>query len=147
MSHLVRHDASQLTPTPAFSTPETCDDRIKGIVTDQPYVTLKAAAPWTEASAERLIAEAREEAQKQRTFHILLDLRDWLKPDTEMTRFWSGVRLAEGLRKTYRVAAFAHPQAINRFGEDAARNRGAEFQIFYDEASALKWLLKEGLDR
>lgn len=109
---------------------------------DQHYITIEAASPWTVASAEQLIALAAEEAKKQGVSRILLDLRAWERPDTEMTRFWSGALLAKGLRPPYRVAAFALPQAITLFGEHAAINRGALFRIFGDEETARRWLLQ-----
>ena len=106
------------------------------------YLLVKVLVSWTEANVKRVIDEAHAEATKRGHVRLLFDLRKWLAPDTEMTRFLSGSYLARVLPPPLRVAAYAFPEAINKFGEDAARNRGAIFRIFPDEQSALHWLIK-----
>ena len=73
---------------------------------------------------------------------ILFDLTKWSKPDSEMTRFYTGKYLAETLAYHFKTAAFTQPEAINKFGENTAVNRGARFRIFTDETSAIKWLME-----
>ena len=104
------------------------------------YLLVKVNAPWTEESAKRVIDKAKNEATEQGYKRILFDLTKWARPTSEMTRFYSGEYLAKELRHLFKVAAFALPDAINKFGEDTAVNRGAWFRIFPDEASAIKWL-------
>ena len=94
------------------------------------------------ANARRVIDEVHGEATKRGHVRLLFDLRNWLAPDTELTRFFSGLHLAKALPPPFKVAAFAFPEAINRLGENAAVNRGALFRIFSDEQSALHWLME-----
>lgn len=106
------------------------------------YLLVKVLVSWTEANATRVIDEAHDEATKRGHVRLLFDLRNWLAPDKESTRFFSGLHLAKALHPPFKVAAFCFPEAINRFGEDTAVNRGALFRIFSDEQSALHWLME-----
>ena len=111
-------------------------------MSNHPYVRLQAEPPWTTENAGRLIELAKEEAKRRGTFLILLDLRSWEQPDSEMVRYDSGVRVAELLNAPYRVAAVSNKESVNYFAENVAVNRGASLKMFADEASALNWLLK-----
>jgi hypothetical protein len=106
------------------------------------YLLIKVLVSWTEANATQVIDEAHDEATKGGHVRLLFDLRNWLAPDMELTRFFSGLHLARALDPPFKVAAFGFPEAITRFGEDAAVNRGAQFRIFSDEQSALRWLME-----
>ena len=106
------------------------------------YLLIKVLVSWTEANATRVIDEAHGEATRRGHVRLLFDLRNWLAPDMELTRFFSGLHLAKALRPPFKVAAFGFPEAITKFGEDAAVNRGALFRIFSDEQSALHWLME-----
>ena len=106
------------------------------------YLLVRVLVSWTEANARRVIDESHAEAAKRGHVRLLFDLRKWLAPDMEVTRFLSGSHLATVLHPPFRVAAYACPEAINGLGEDAARNRGALFRIFADEQSALHWLME-----
>ena len=107
------------------------------------YLLVKVFVSWTEANATRVIDEANGEATKRGHVRLLFDLRNWSAPEMEMTRFFSGLHLAKVLHSHFKVAAFALPEAISNFGEDAAVNRGALFRIFSDEQSALHWLMED----
>lgn len=106
------------------------------------YLFVKVCGSWTGATAKRVIDDARREAERLRFSRILFDLTDWTLPDTEFTRFESGEYLSKVLPVPFKIAAFALPNAINKFGEDTAVNRGAQFRIFADEGSAVQWLMK-----
>ena len=106
------------------------------------YLLIKVFVSWTLANAKRVIDEAYGEATKRGHVRLLFDLRNWLAPDMESTRFYSGLHLAKTLPPPFKVAAFGFPEAINKFGENAAVNRGALFRIFSDEQSALHWLVE-----
>lgn len=108
------------------------------------YLLVVAPGPWTEETAIHLIDEAKRVATERGQSHILLDLRQWTRPQREMTRFSSGEHLAKVfLSSGIKVAAFASPEAINKFGENVAVNRGAWFRVFGDEQEAIQWLLSE----
>jgi hypothetical protein len=104
------------------------------------YLRVTATGSWTRESAEQLLDVARRQADCKGFDRILLDLRQWDSPDTEMTRFWSGLRLAQLLAQPFRVVAIARAEAITRFGENVARLEGADFRLFTDEGEALAWL-------
>ena len=108
------------------------------------YLLVKVLDSWTKANATRVIDKALAEAEKRGHARLLFDLRNWLAPDMESTRYFSGLHVAKALHPPFKVAAFASPEAINRFGEDAAVNRGALFRMFSDEQAALHWLLEQG---
>lgn len=105
------------------------------------HLFVKARGPWTATLAATLIDEVRDEAQKRGFHRILLDLRELSRPASEMTRFITGEHLSSVLKAPYKVAAFAHAEAINKFGETVARNRGANVGVFPDELAATDWLM------
>jgi hypothetical protein len=104
------------------------------------YLSVTATGPWTRETAEQLLDLARGGADRGGFVRILLDLRRFTGPDTEMTRFWSGLRLAQVLAPPFRVVAIARAETITRFGENVARLEGADFRLFTDEGEALAWL-------
>jgi hypothetical protein len=106
------------------------------------YLLVKIAAPWTVQTAKQAIDEIKVEVAKRNYDHLLLDLNQWDKPDTELTRFLSGEYLAKVFRPPFKVAAYSISGVINKFGEDVAVNRGAIYRIFQDEQLAIQWLLE-----
>jgi hypothetical protein len=107
---------------------------------------VKVCGQWTEKDIKQAVDEIRTEADRRGFKHLLLDLRELHRPDSEMTRFWSGEYLTQVLPYPFKVAAFANPEDINKFGETAAVNRAAWYQIFSDEQTALRWLM-DGPDK
>jgi hypothetical protein len=105
------------------------------------YLLVRVGAPWTQNTAISAIDGAKSEAGKRGYNRIVFDLTKWVKPDMEITRFVSGEYLAKALRAPFKVAAYAAPEVINKFGENAAVNRGAIFRIFSDENAAIQWLM------
>jgi len=106
------------------------------------YLLVKVAAPWTAQTAKQAIDETKVEVTKHNFIHVLFDLTQWDKPDSEFTRFLSGKYLAQVFPPPFKIAAYASPNAINKFGENAAVNRGAWYRIFPDEQSAIQWLME-----
>lgn len=110
---------------------------------EEGYLLVKVGIPWTTKTAKQMIDEARIEATKHKQYRILFDLTQWTQPDSDMTRFNSGEYLATVFTYPFKVAAFALPAAINKFGENTAVNRGAWFRIFPGKAQAIEWLMQE----
>jgi len=110
-------------------------------INEDGYLLIIAGVPWTTEAAKQMIDEAKMEAAKREYRRILFDLTQWAKPDSEMTRFYSGKYLAEAMGYSLKVAAFALPEEINAFGETTAVNRGALFRIFPDKTPAIEWLM------
>jgi hypothetical protein len=107
------------------------------------YLFVKVSGQWTVTDMKQAIDEIRTEADRQGSKRLLLDMCELPRPGSEMTRFWSGGYLAKVLPPPFKVAAFANPEDINKFGENAAVNRAALFQIFSEERAALRWLMEE----
>lgn len=105
------------------------------------YLLVKALPPWTFRAAKRVIDGAKEAAIAQGHDHILFDLTAWIEVDMDMTRFLSGEYLARQFSPRFKLAAFALPEMIDGFGENAAVNRGARFRIFGNQQAAIAWLL------
>ncbi|GAB4345077.1 MAG: hypothetical protein Fur0042_09420 [Cyanophyceae cyanobacterium] len=105
------------------------------------YLLVKALTPWTFNAAKQVIDGAKEAAIAQGHDYILFDLTAWIEVDTGMTRFRSGEYLARQFTPRFKLAAFALPEMIDSFGENAAVNRGARFRIFATEQEAIAWLL------
>lgn len=74
--------------------------------------------------ATQVIDEVRCEATKREVWRLLLDLTQWARPKSEIIRYCAGEHLAKTLHAPFKVAAFANPGDINKFGEDTAVNRG-----------------------
>jgi len=106
------------------------------------FLLVQVVVPWTTPAARRIIDETKREATARDHRRILFDLTLWEKPDSEMTRYWSGEYLAHYLGFPFKIAAFTVPQVITKFGENVAVNRAANFRIFPDEEAAIQWLLE-----
>jgi hypothetical protein len=78
---------------------------------------------------------------KQRGVHlVLIEAEETVGPIPELERFQVGKYIAmvcHGIS----IACIAKPQYINKFGENAAVNRGADFLVTGDRMEAQNWLL------
>ncbi|MGD0584611.1 MAG: hypothetical protein ABSA86_02395 [Oryzomonas sp.] len=104
------------------------------------YLLVKMCGEWTTPAMRQALNEIKTEADHQGFKHLLFDMCELSRPDSEMTRFWSGEYVAQVLPPPFKVAVFANPELVNKFGEDTAVNRGAIFKVFSDEQEALRWL-------
>lgn len=115
-------------------------DKIEFNNTDN-YLEVKITGKWVMDNALKAIEAIRAEADMLNVKHILLDLQDMSYPDSEMTRFYSGMKIASEFNHTYKIAGYAQIEKINRFAENVAVNRGAKFRMFTCETDAVNWLL------
>lgn len=104
------------------------------------YLLVEINGHWSTADALKAIEDIKCEADKHEVNHILLDLRGLSLPDTEMTRFYSGEKIAEKFQHPYKVAGYWQPEKITGFAETVAVNRSANFKMFTCEADAVNWL-------
>jgi hypothetical protein len=107
---------------------------------DHLFVT--AAGAWTQETFRRIVDSARTSAINQGLTRILLDTRSVSRPDSEYTRYLSGLYLAHALPRPFRVAAVGAPGNVTHYGETVARNRGSDFMAFSDQDRAMQWLLR-----
>jgi hypothetical protein len=105
------------------------------------YLLVKIIGKWTEQDIVPFIDDIKREADRQGVNTILLDLDDLSYPQTEMTRFYSGKKIANTFSHLYKIAGYSDSKKINKFGEIAAVNRGANFRMFDSESEAITWLL------
>lgn len=97
---------------------------------------------FTFAGIRTVIDQIKQAAERQHCSRVLVDLRPLGPPLTGLDQFQSGRYLAEIFGGQVRVAALAGAKDINRFGENVAVNRGADFSMFSEPEPALSWLLR-----
>jgi len=104
------------------------------------YLVVKVTGKWTTEDILMSIEDIKTEADKQEVKLILLDLQGLSLPESEMTRFYSGVKIASTFGPSYQVAGYSQSEKINRYAETVAVNRAANFKMFSCEADAKNWL-------
>jgi hypothetical protein len=110
---------------------------------DRPgYLYVEAKGQWVLEDARQQIEKAREEADRRGCTRVLVDARELSAPNSELTRFYTGVHIAKVWRRPFKLASLARPEVINKFAENVAVNRGAHYAVFADEQAALDWLLQ-----
>jgi hypothetical protein len=109
------------------------------------YLIMEVSGQWTTDNAKKTVEALHDEAVKQGLTRLLVDMRGLSKPSNEMTRFLTGEHVAKILRYSFKVAVVAVREIYSGFAETVALNRGANMAVFFDEATALEWLL-EGPD-
>lgn len=104
------------------------------------YLAVKITGKWLTDDIFKAIEDIKKEADRQEVTHILLDLEELSHPDSEITRFLSGEKIASVFSYSYKIAGYSQKEKINRFAENVAVNRGARFQMFTSEMDAVSWL-------
>ena len=106
-------------------------------------LVVEASGEWTTDDAIQAVETIRAEADRRGLTRLLVDIRQLSEPHSEMTRYFTGEHLAKAWPYPFRTAVVMKPEIYNRFGENTARNRGAQVSIFFEEEAALDWLSKE----
>ena len=104
------------------------------------YLKVKITGKWVTDDALEVIDAIKKEADIQKVKHILLDLMELSRPASEITRYYSGLKIASAFDYSYKIAGYAQGEKINRFAENVAVNRGANMKIFTCETDAVNWL-------
>lgn len=110
---------------------------------DPNYIIVKVSGKWTANDAMRAIEEMHDEAVRRGLTRLLVDALGLSKPDTEMTRFFTGEHWAKLVGYRFRSAVLARPEVYNGFAEVVALNRSSDIKVFFDEEKALDWLMNE----
>ena len=97
---------------------------------------------WVAADMHVAIASVHAKADREAVSLLLVDSRKLSPPDSDVTRYFAGVRWAELFPARFRTAFVVTPELYNGFAELVARNRGATVSAFFDEGAARSWLLK-----
>ena len=107
------------------------------------YLLVRACGKWEELDAIEEIEALREEAEKRGITRLLLDVRNILPPDSQMTRLATGEYIANIFTRPFRVVALAEPEMIDGITENSAVSQGAIFKVFADEKAAIEWLMTD----
>jgi hypothetical protein len=110
------------------------------------YLLVRACGKWEELYVIEEIEALREEAEKRGITRLLLDVRNMLPPDSQMTRLATGEYIASVFTRPFRVVALAEPEMIDGITENSAVSKGALFKVFADEEAAIKWLMTDSND-
>jgi len=112
-------------------------------IEDPGYIKASGKADWTVPNVYKFIDEIKIATMTYDCSLILINMKEVLRPDSEMTRFYTGVYMSKVLAAPLRIAIYAKKEIITNFGETVAVNRGALAKVFDNEKDALEWLLKE----
>jgi hypothetical protein len=104
------------------------------------YLLVMVHGKWEELDVKEEIEALREEADKAGITRLLLDVRNMLPPDSQMTRLATGGHIAKVLTRPFRVVALAEPEMIDGLTENSAVSQGATFKVFSDTQAAIEWL-------
>ncbi len=104
------------------------------------YLFVKISGMWTKEDAFELIEKIKTKAIEIDLKRILLDLVNFSVPISEMTRFYTGEKIASSLI-SYKIAGYSQHEKINKFAEVVTVNRGGNLKMFDSETEALNWLL------
>jgi len=105
------------------------------------YLRVHVVGVWESTSAKHALATIRDGAAANQLTRILMDCAALSRPRSEMVRFDTGEAIATILRHPYKTVAILPPELINRFAENVAVNRGANFLVTHDGDAGLQWLL------
>jgi hypothetical protein len=105
------------------------------------YLEIITAGEWEPQPVIANIDLLKEMAEKMNYNHLLLDATLLGLPKTEMTRLLTGEYIAKMLPPPFKIACLTSVASYNRFTENVAVNRGAQFAVFLNHQAALKWLL------
>jgi hypothetical protein len=117
---------------------------------DQPqYLSVVIGGSWDRGELQRLIVALGAECRRRGYRRALADLRAVEGQFSDADRFFLALNLADQIVGKIRLAALFRVEMINKFGENTAVNRGAEFFVTSDRDEALSWLLegKSGIAR
>src|ERR1700685_3644124 len=87
------------------------------------YLRVEIGGPWTTDDAKKAIEAIRVEADKQNLTLLLLDILKLSRPNTEITRFFTGYHFAMVLPPPFKAAAVMKTEIYNKFAENVALNR------------------------
>jgi len=97
---------------------------------------------WLEEDVTPILESIRDKANEMNFVKVFIDALGLNPPLSEMIRFYTGEKIASIWGASLKVAVLGRTEAINRFTETVAINRGAfNFKVFDDLDEALLWLL------
>jgi hypothetical protein len=111
---------------------------------DGAVLCIEMGGRWLAPDMHGAIGSVHTRADQDGISLLLVDSRKLSPPDSDVTRYFAGVRWAELFPARFRTAFVVMPELYNGFAELVARNRGASVSVFFDEGPARTWLLDAG---
>ena len=107
------------------------------------YLLVEACGnEWNTQDGVDAILSISDRAKEYGHKRILIDRRDLSSPTTDFARFEAGVTIAKVLSPPIKLAVVYPHGQMEKFGEDAAVNRGAIAAAFSKIEAARQWLLE-----
>lgn len=85
-------------------------------------------------------------AKEAQFTRVLVDIRKLSGNIQGMDRYEMGDKAGMVWDKSFKVAIVYRPEAINRFFEDVAINRGVNTRVFFTEEEATGWLISDEIE-
>ena len=110
---------------------------------EEAHLLVTCEGAWKLGAVTELLMSMKERAIQTSHNRILLNWFNVSAPEKEFHRFLAGVDVAEIMRHHFKLAVLYPKHLINKFAENVAVNRGANFFVFFDEDEAIEWLHKK----
>jgi hypothetical protein len=104
------------------------------------YFWIGVTGRWELREIFRVIDTVRGQTELAGHDRVFVDLRGVDGPIPALDRFFAGERVAAVLGPVIRLAVFARPALIDKFGENTAVNRGARILVTGKMSEALAFL-------
>ena len=104
------------------------------------YLHVRVRGEWKRQEIMAGIQNVAERAQKAGQTRILLDIRELSAPRNELDRFMAGEAIAKFFHSPFKIVAVRSVDLMDKFAENVAVNRGANFIVLSDFDEAVLWL-------
>jgi len=107
------------------------------------YLYAHVCGQWEIDTTQKALIEIQAKATEAKLTRILIDCLELSPPQSEMARYSAGETIATIFGPPYKVVVVIKAEIINKFAENVAINRGANFLVVDDLAVGLEWLLSK----
>ena len=105
------------------------------------YLLVQVEGEWTPEAMKKAIEEVAQAAEERGHDRVLVDIRNMSGPKIGFHRFLAGEHAARAWGPLHlKVAAVYKEELINKFTENVAVNRAANFIVLSDIDEAIEWL-------
>jgi len=95
------------------------------------------------AAISDLIDIVYKQCQKNNLRRVLIDVSEAEGEWKDFDRFLAGEKVSQVFKHHYKILAIDKEENINKFAENTAVNRGADFLVTPDRKKGLEWLLEK----
>jgi len=104
------------------------------------YLHVRVRGEWKRQEIITGIRDVAERAQRIGQTRILFDIREFSAPRNELDRFMAGEAIAKFFPSPMKIVAVRSVDLMDKFAENVAVNRGANFMVLSDFDEAVHWL-------